>query len=408
MPLPTNDDQWDLQSGDGYQFDPYPLPIAKNTGLGDSSLEVKQLSSELSQKLLGNAVAKMTTGYAYDYTPNGTLYNGTTKSHAGIDYQANAGSKVSVVVPGNIINVAPDTNGIGQFVTVQSDDGKQRWIYGHIIASKTTGRVNAGDLIGTIKNQGGNSHLHIEVQTPETNGLFTDKYKITGGIPSASFSVVRRDSMSPLQAYWQSKNGGGGGTTPTPGGTPTPGNDNIPGGAGNDNINSLAGNDTVSGAAGNDTINGNSGNDQLFGNDGNDSLLGWTGNDTVTGGNGNDVLDAFYYSLSGNGEIDYLRGDLGVDTFVIGDSYGKGYLGNSYAVIEDFKWQDDIIKIQGSLSQYELIPGGKYKIFTDKGFTNNDTAIVLRSNNLEALAFVKNVSTANSTIRYSSYDFLSA
>lgn len=192
------------------------------------------------------------------------------------------------------------------------------------------------------------------------------------------------------------------------GGTPTPGNDNIPGGAGNDNINSLAGNDTVSGAAGNDTINGNSGNDQLFGNDGNDSLLGWTGNDTVTGGNGNDVLDAFYYSLSGNGEIDYLRGDLGVDTFVIGDSYGKGYLGNSYAVIEDFKWQDDIIKIQGSLSQYELIPGGKYKIFTDKGFTNNDTAIVLRSNNLEALAFVKNVSTANSTIRYSSYDFLSA
>ncbi|CAD5954749.1 Iron-regulated protein FrpA [Planktothrix tepida] len=194
-----------------------------------------------------------------------------------------------------------------------------------------------------------------------------------------------------------------GGTTPPPGGTPTSGNDNITGGAGNDNINSLAGNDTVSGAAGNDTLNGNSGNDQLFGNDGNDSLLGWTGNDTVTGGNGNDVLDAFYYSgLGGNGEIDYLRGDAGVDTFVIGDYYGKGYLGNGHAVIEDFNWRDDYIKIQGSLSQYALKPGNLY------GYSANDTAIVLSSNNSEVLAIARNVSTANSTIRYSSSDFLSA
>ena len=114
-------------------------------------------------------------------------------------------------------------------------------------------------------------------------------------------------------------------------------------------------------------------------------------------------MDAFYYSgLSGNGEIDYLRGDTGADTFVIGDAYGKGYLGNSYAVIEDFKWQDDYIKIQGSLSQYALKPGNLY------GFSANDTAIVLSSNNSEVLAIARNVSTANSTIRYSSSDFLSA
>jgi hypothetical protein len=80
----------------------------------------------------------MTTGYAYDVTRNGS-YDGITKSHAGIDYQVGANKNVSVVVPGTIINVAPDYKGIGQFVTVLGKDGK-RWIYGHINASKLKGR----------------------------------------------------------------------------------------------------------------------------------------------------------------------------------------------------------------------------------------------------------------------------
>jgi Ca2+-binding RTX toxin-like protein len=242
--------------------------------------------------------------------------------------------------------------------------------------------VSAGQLLGQIGNQSGANHLHLEVRTPPFQG--------TGGA-SKDQNFILNATMSPLQAFWQSR-----------GGTPTPGNDNIKGGAGNDNINSLGGNDTVTGAGGNDTLRGDSGNDLLYGNDGNDLLFGGTGNDTVIGGAGNDVLDAFYYSgLSGNGEVDYLRGDAGADTFVIGGSYGKGYLGNSWAVIQDFsKSQGDKIKVQGSLSQYQLRSGSQY------GYSSNDTAIVLSSNSKEVLAVALGVSSSNGSIQLSTRDFI--
>ena len=125
MPLPTTEQEWDLQSGDGYQFDAEPQSntVAKITRIKDSSLEVKQLSNELSKKILGYE-AKMNTGYAYDYTgTTGIPYNGNSVAHAGIDYQASAGRNVSVIVPGTIINVTKDS-AIGQFVTVEGNDGK--------------------------------------------------------------------------------------------------------------------------------------------------------------------------------------------------------------------------------------------------------------------------------------------
>lgn len=199
-------------------------------------------------------------------------------------------------------------------------------------------------------------------------------------------------------------------TTTTSGGTS--GNDRLFGTSGNDSLNGFAGNDTITGGGGNDTLigglgsdslNGEAGNDRLQGDDGNDTLFGWMGNDTLTGGAGNDVLDGFYYSgLSGNGEVDRLRGDAGADTFVIGDSYGKGYLGNSWAVIEDFNYQYDYIKVQGSLGQYALRGGNLY------GYSSNDTAIVLGNNTSEVLAVALNVTPSNNTIQLSSRDFISA
>jgi Ca2+-binding RTX toxin-like protein len=394
MPLPTTDNQWDLQSGDGYQFDNNQATGNPYTGLQESTAEVKQVNQQLATALLGTS-APMNTGYAYDVTADGS-YNGTTKSHAGIDYQVSSGRNASVIVPGKIVKIT-DYGAIGQFVTVDGNDGK-RWIYGHLTTSKKENDVlNVGDSIGLVKNQGGNSHFHIEVHNRGANGSFTS---YIGGIPSQSRDFVLNNSMSPLQAYseWKNQgNNGGGGTT----GTPTPGNDNITGGAGNDNINSLAGNDTVTGGAGNDTVNGNSGNDILYGNDGNDLLQGWTGNDTLIGGAGSDVLDGFYYSgLSGNGEVDYLRGEAGADTFVIGDSYGKGYLGSGFAVIQDFNWREDYIKVQGNLSQYQLRSGSQ------SGYSSNDTAIVLSSNPNEVLAVALGVSSSNGSIQLSTRDFI--
>jgi Ca2+-binding RTX toxin-like protein len=378
MSLPTTDNAWDRASGDDILFD-------GNSSNGESSAETKQVFNNLSTTILGQQFP-MSAGYAYDQS----YQRGYGTWHAGVDIAAPLRTPVKTAVGGTVIELQRTPESTNRFVAVQGDDG-HLWVYGHLqnLQVPIGGRVNAGQQLASIGNPAA-PHLHLEVQPNRRT------YTVTNGAHRDQ-NFVLNNTMSPLQAFHRARGGG----TPTPGGSPTSGNDNITGGAGNDNINSLAGNDTVSGAAGNDTLNGNSGNDQLFGNDGNDSLMGWTGNDSLRGGN--DVLDAFYYSgLSGNGEIDYLRGDAGADTFVIGDSYGKGYLGNSYAVIEDFNWRDDIIKIQGSLSQYALKPGNLY------GFSASDTAIVLSSNNSEVLAIARNVSTANGTIRYSSSDFLSA
>ena len=180
------------------------------------------------------------------------------------------------------------------------------------------------------------------------------------------------------------------------------GNDSLYGGSdsGLDTLIGGYGNDNLHGGDGNDWLRGEWDNDNLYGDNGNDNLIGGLGNDYLNGGAGNDILDGFWYSANGNGEVDRLRGDSGWDTFVIGDWYGKGYLGNSWAVIEDFNWQEDYIKVQGNLSQYDFRSGSAY------GYSSNDTAIVLKNNPNEVLAIALNVSTANNTIQLTSRDFL--
>jgi Ca2+-binding RTX toxin-like protein len=372
MPLPTTDQEWDFQSGDGNQFDNNQATSNIYTGIKESKAEVKQVNQQLATGLLGYA-ADMNTGYAYDVTPNGILYNGTTRSHAGIDYKANAGNNVSVVVPGNIINVAPDLNGIGQFVTVQSDDGKQQWIYGHINASKLAGHVNVGDSIGSVKNQSNNnSHFHIEVHNRNANGSFTN-YNTTGGIPSASLGVVLSNSMSPLQAYseWKNQGNNGGGATSN---QPTPGDDIITGNSGNNNLTGLGG------------------NDKIYGQDGNDTLYGEAGNDFLNGGNGNDYLDG-YASNPNSPDLDTLEGGAGADTFVLGNrSQGMFYLGNGQATINDYDFRNDYIQLSGNASQYRLTRQG-----------NNDMLIKTASG--DPLAVVKNVPDLSFNVTSSRQDF---
>lgn len=352
MPLPTTDNEWDLQSGDGDQFDNNLTTGNIYTGIKESTSEVKQVNQQLATALLGYA-AGMNTGYAYDVTRDGS-YNGNSVAHAGIDYVANAERNVSVVVPGTIINVDPDKNGIGQFVTVQGDDGKQ-WIYGHLTGAKLTGSVKVGDLIGKVKNQGNNSHFHIEVHNRGANGSFTS---YIGGIPSKSRDFVLQNSMSPLQAFWDWKNkgnNGGGGTS----NQPTPGDD------------------IITGTSSNDTLTGLGGNDKLDGQNGNDTLYGEAGNDVLNGGNGNDYLDG--YASYRNEEYDTLTGGAGVDTFVLGNTdpkQGVFYQGRGHAIITDYSPQDDYIQLKGTAGNYKLINWG------------SDTWIYLNDNSNDAIGVV--------------------
>lgn len=106
------------------------------------------------------------------------------------------------------------------------------------------------------------------------------------------------------------------------------GNDAISGGAGNDIIDAGNGNNIVDGGAGSDTIFAGSGHDILSGGDGDDTIFGGDGDDILYGGEGNDYV-AGNGSTAGNETIDgnvfiatsndLLLGDVGNDTFVIGN-----------------------------------------------------------------------------------------
>ncbi|NEO29628.1 MAG: calcium-binding protein [Symploca sp. SIO3C6] len=126
-------------------------------------------------------------------------------------------------------------------------------------------------------------------------------------------------------------------------------------------INGLGGDDTltVKDLSPTDVIkvvfNGGDGNDSLdasqtnvdilaIGGDGSDTLIGGSGNDTIVGGS----LEDF-----GQGEIDYMSGSGGANTYVLGDSQSMyyNYQGDSdYAWISDYTAGWDSIQLQGGVS----------------------------------------------------------
>ena len=114
-------------------------------------------------------------------------------------------------------------------------------------------------------------------------------------------------------------------------------------------------NNSLMGLASNDALYGMSGDDYLNGGSGNDLLIGGSGKDTLIGGNGDDTLDGH-----GNlGDLDVLTGGHGRDTFVLGDwglTYYMGARANN-AVITDFDWRSDKIKLGGQASEYRLAYG---------------------------------------------------
>lgn len=125
---------------------------------------------------------------------------------------------------------------------------------------------------------------------------------------------------------------------------------------GYDNLNAqgYGGNDTIWGNIYNDTISGGSGNDYLYGYSGNDRLYGGTGNDLLNGGSGNDYLDGFGSYAYNAFEYDTLTGGTGTDTFVLGDSGGRGYLGSGYATITDYNSANDYVQLKGNASWYSI------------------------------------------------------
>ena len=224
--------------------------------------------------------------------------------------------------------------------------------------------LNGGDGNDTLNGDGGNDKLQGQLGDDGLNGGIGD------------------DTLS-----------GGGGKDSLSGGE---GNDSLKGDAGNDKLNGDAGNDSLSGGAGNDSLSGDAGNDKLNGDAGNDLLNGDAGKDTLNGGDGDDTLIGVDSTSAtpGKEEIDVLTGGQNKDRFVLGDSsqaYYKDTGSGDYALISDFKLNDDTIQLYGSASNYQL--QSRYSLSGNTG-----TAIWLTtSGSKELIAIVKADKTLNLT-----------
>ena len=98
-------------------------------------------------------------------------------------------------------------------------------------------------------------------------------------------------------------------------------------------------------------------NDSLFGDDSLDTLIGGTGNDILVGKENEDCLIGVEQDSTqpGLNEQDTLTGDLGSDSFILGNEAGFYSDGDTdLAAIADFNLHEDKIQLFGSAEQYSL------------------------------------------------------
>jgi len=89
--------------------------------------------------------------------------------HGGIDIAAPLGTPIKSAANGTVLDAGP-ASGFGQWVRVLNDDGTTA-VYGHVSSYQVSAgeRVNAGQQIATVGNEGWSTgpHLHFEVWDTE-------------------------------------------------------------------------------------------------------------------------------------------------------------------------------------------------------------------------------------------------
>ncbi len=180
-----SDADWDEQTSDNTGFsDGWPDYFYDPNLASD---EVEEIYADLNLDLFGTTTPyNMTAGYI-----DPGYFEGLDKWHAGIDIGATTGTEVKAVAPGTVQWVD------GSFIGITSLSGNSQWVYGHLnVNNFSTGdQISKGDILGTVNSD---NHLHFETRTPEGFGG-------TGGA-SPDKGFIQRATMSPLQAYWISRN----------------------------------------------------------------------------------------------------------------------------------------------------------------------------------------------------------
>ena len=105
----------------------------------------------------------------------------------------------------------------------------------------------------------------------------------------------------------------------------------------------------VAGAT-NDYIDAGAGDDYVLAGNGNDIIFAGDGNDAIFAGDGNDII---WTSWAGEGEVDYIQGGRGADTF---NFVGSMHLqGEHFITVDDFNSEEgDKLMFNTSSSDHPL------------------------------------------------------
>ncbi|MFE1748362.1 ricin-type beta-trefoil lectin domain protein [Coleofasciculus sp. H7-2] len=209
----TITDMWDRIGGESAQF-PGGASTPGDMWQVDMPSDVYGVYQDLSNVIFGS-LKVVTTGYAYDKG-----YYPSYGAHSALDIGASNGTSLKAVVNGIVVDNRPQyrTNGSfnGYWIAIDELDANgqktgRRWWYGHLATRNVNvgTKVTAGQtVLGTV----GQGHLHLGVLSTYT-GYTTSMYgnEVRNGQGKGSYSADVQDvlnrTMSPLQAYWNSRNG---------------------------------------------------------------------------------------------------------------------------------------------------------------------------------------------------------
>ena len=208
----TITEMWDRVVGESAQF-PGGGFTTGDIWQVDMPSDVYGVYQDLSNAIFGSVKA-VTTGYAYDYG-----YYPGYGAHSALDIGASNGTSLKAVVNGTVVDNRPQyQNGSfnGYWIAIDELDVNgqktgRRWWYGHLATRNINvgSRVTAGQtVLGTV----GQGHLHLGVVSTYT-AYTTSMYgnEVINGKGKGSYSADVQDvlnrTMSPLQAYWNSRNG---------------------------------------------------------------------------------------------------------------------------------------------------------------------------------------------------------
>ncbi|MEG4103329.1 S8 family serine peptidase, partial [Microcoleus sp. Pol17_C1] len=210
----TIDDKWDRIGGESAQYGQYESP---NFSGGDNwqidmPSDVQKVYADLSTSIFGSPKV-VTTGYAFDRG-----YYSSKGAHSGIDIGATKGTDVKAAVRG-IVVTTEFHSGNGSWIAIDELDKSgnktgRRWWYGHL---SETINVKKGDTViaGKTKLASTNNLNHLHLSVLNINQSVGDWNDIINGKKLAlteknyvqNVQNVLSRTISPLEAYWKSRNG---------------------------------------------------------------------------------------------------------------------------------------------------------------------------------------------------------